>query len=348
MSLALTLQRPWQWFRKFWFAPISLRRLAIVRWLVGLTLLYLAIFRQSNMAYYDERSLIPRSEALSLLNEAYRPSVAAFFWPDAWASGMHLALIALLFLVTIGFLPRIFTVFAWVIYTGFTERNYGVLFGADYIGGILLLYLSITQHSERLSLKAWIRKRWPDLFSKIWILQHNTFLTTSRSPNSFPHNWSQAFSTIGYRFLQLQLGIIYAYTGFEKLKGASWWDGTALWTVMMNKQLALFDFSFLKYFPLVIPVMTFSTLIFEVYFPAAMLTPKLRNPWILTGLIFHLGIGMTLGLMPFSVLMVSTYILFWDRSEWPSPQFEQLWKTRKLPARKPKMVVKARRPKVTT
>ncbi len=330
--LGTKIKKVWSLFREFWFAPVSLRRLAIVRWLVGGTLVYLAIFRQFNIAYYDERSLVPREEALELMTEAYRPPVEAFFWPDSWAGGIHSLLLILLVLFTFGLLPRFFTVFAWLIYTGFTERNYGVLFGADYIGGILLLYLALTQHSERFSLKAWCRDRWPNVFSRIWFLQHNTLIR--RPTGESPHSWSQALTTIGYRFLQFQLVIIYAYTGFEKLKGASWWDGTALWTVLMNSQLALYDFSFLKAVPLFFPVMTFATLLFEIYFPMAMLVSWLRNPWLLLGLAFHLGIGLSMGLMPFSILMVSAYVLFWDRARWPGPQIENLWKQGGRPRQK--------------
>ncbi len=287
----------------FWFQPINLQRLAIVRVIVGATLFYLALFRQANINYFDISSPIPRDQALDLMTGPYRPMFAWFFWPDQWAFSMHLLLVGLLLLFTLGLSGRLLTLFTWVVYTGFMQRNYSVLFGADYIGGILLLYLSMTQHSEFFTLKHRLFSRW--LGAK----------KVAATPQDL--TWTSALNSIGYRFLQIQICIIYAYTGFEKLKGSTWWDGTSLWTVFMNTQLTLVDLSFVKHIPLVIPLATYTTVIFEIYFAFAMLNSKTRTPWLIAGVIFHLGIGLFMGLMPFSLLMISTYVLFWDQQYLP-------------------------------
>jgi hypothetical protein len=112
------------------------------------------------------------------------------------------------------------------------------------------------------------------------------------------------------RMMQFQLCIIYAYTGFEKLKGASWWDGTALWSVLANPQMVNHDWTFLRHVPLVIAIGSFSSVIFEIYFPAAMMQSQLRRIWLAVGILFHLAIGFLMGLMHFSLVMISVYFLF--------------------------------------
>ena len=59
---------------------------------------------------------------------------------------------------------------------------------------------------------------------------------------------------------------------------------------------------------------TFLSLIFEIYFPAMVINPKFRKYWLISGVFFHVSIGLLLGLMTFSMVMLSTYVLFLDRA----------------------------------
>ena len=121
---------------------------------------------------------------------------------------------------------------------------------------------------------------------------------------------SDALNSVAIRFFQIQLCVIYGYTGMEKLKGGPWWDGTALWGAVTNSQLAFMDFTFLSHWPIVIIIGTYFTLIFEIYFPALVWVPKIRPFVLLCGVIFHAMIGLTMGLVFFSAVMVSCYIFF--------------------------------------
>ena len=131
----------------------------------------------------------------------------------------------------------------WIINMGFIQRNYSVNFGADIIATLFLFYMSFTQSCERLSILNWKKAKIPNVSSNM-------------------------ISSMMMRMMQVQISVIYAYTGWEKLKGASWWDGTALWSVMANPQMTTADFSFLRAFPWSIPILAYSTIIFEMYFPA--------------------------------------------------------------------------------
>ena len=258
--------------------------LGLMRIMLCATLFYLACFRHLNIEQYTAESMIPRDLSLGMFPEFYRPFIAFFVWPDQWAPAVHLLLIGLYVLNTLGLSNRMLMFVTWAIAQGFIQRNYSILFGADMIGNLSLFYLSFTKANDYFSLKTKIFK------------------------SSVVQN--DLLSSVFYRLIQFQICIIYGYTGFEKLKGVTWWDGTALWTVLANPQFTNYDLIFLRNFPIVFAVGTFVTIIFEVYFPVMVAVRKTRPYWLWAGVFFHLAIGMVLSLMPFSLVMCAPYFLF--------------------------------------
>lgn len=279
------IRKLWTQWDQFWFAPQNLLPLAFMRVMLCGTLLYMNFTRFYNLEFYTDASWIPRARALEVMPELGRPLFMWGFWPDSWNFGMNFVLVTLLALLTLGVGGRWLMGLAWMINAGFLQRNYAVNFGADVIGALFLFYMSFTQSCERLSVVNLIRKK------------------------SHFHQ-SDMVSSLMVRMMQVQISVIYAYTGWEKLKGGSWWDGTALWSVLANPQMTTMDFSFLRYFPWVIPVIGYVTILFEIYFPAMVVWRKTRYLCLLMGVAFHAGIGVFMGLMPFATVMVSTYFLF--------------------------------------
>lgn len=273
----------------FLFSEGHFERLGVFRFVLCGVMFYIACWRQLNVDQYGPSALIPAANAFDVFSDFYRPYFKLFFWPDELASTVHLLYIGLLALATMGLSNRPLMILTWVIAQGFIQRNFSVLFGADVIGTLFLFFLSFTRCNEYFSMRGFFRKK-----------------RVTYDPNF----WSDQLSTVFFRLLQLQLYTIYAYTGFEKLKGSTWWDGTALWTVLVNPQFTSFDLLFLKNFPLFFAVGTFITIIFEVYFWVFVSLKQTRFFWLCLGVLFHLMIGVLLGLMSFSLVMMSTYVLF--------------------------------------
>lgn len=280
-------------FYSFLFEQGHFERLGVFRFLLCGVMFYIACTRQLNVEEYGPNSLIPGQYALSIFSEFYKPYIKFFFWPDVWAAQVHFLYVILMGLATLGLLNRPLMILTWVIAQGFIQRNFSILFGADVIGTLMLFYLTFTRCNEYFSLK-------------------NLFFKKGKPYN--PKLWSDQLSSVFFRLLQLQLFTIYTYTGFEKLKGSTWWDGTALWTVLVNPQFTAFDLVFLKQFPLFFAMATFITIIFEVYFGVMVSFRKTRLLWLGMGILFHLMIGVLLGLMSFGMVMVASYILFCYRS----------------------------------
>lgn len=271
---------------RFWFGPQNLIRLACVRVLLTGTMFHLYLLRTWNLNYFTDEWVIPRSGALEIVDEFLRPAWVWFFWPDSATGLFHGLYVVALLLLFLGLGGRILALFAWALHMGFLGRNYGVLFGVDVICGVFLFYLA-----------------WSDSCARLSIL--NVF-----RPTKVLKTDSDMLSSAMMRLMQFQICIIYAYTGFEKLKGSSWWEGTALWSVLANPQMVNMDWSFLRNFPLLIVLGSFLSILFEVYFPAAMMSARWRKPWLLMGVVFHFSIGLIMGLMHFSLVMISTYFLF--------------------------------------
>lgn len=286
------IHKIWKQWDQFWFSPIPLLNLAWMRVLLLGTLSYLYIVRSLSLDFFSDKTWVSRADMLSLLPTSYQPQFSWYFFSDSLAPLFHTLLVVLLVLGCLGIGHRFLLFCAWILDMAFIQRNYAINFGADVIGSVFLLYLSMTPCFERLSLLNLFRQK------------KNGFNLLDYSKD--------IGGSFFYRIMQIQISIIYAYTGFEKLKGGSWWDGTALWSVLGNPQMTTFDFSWIRHFAPLIALVTVGTILFEIYWPFAMLTKKYRHLFLAAGVLFHLGIAVMMGLMPFSLVMLSTYFLFVD------------------------------------
>lgn len=286
---------------QFWFSPVPLVNLAIFRIIFLTTLFFMYLPRQFSVdLFFSDSGILPKKSAIEIMPEFFRPAFVLSFWPDAWLSVVHVIFLFGILLLLFGFGARWFQLVVGLIVVylnqAFLQRNASILFGADQIGGIFLFFLIWTRHSEVLSFQSWRKgKFWP------W----------GRLEGHLSGYISQGLLTpIFYRMVQVQLCVIYAYTGFEKLKGSTWWEGTALWSVFANPQFVIIDMTWMKHFPNLIGILSFSTILFEIYFPVLVWFKKTKVWALLAGFLFHLGIGLVMALYGFVFVMLSPYVLF--------------------------------------
>jgi hypothetical protein len=276
---------------RFFFGPVDSVAIAMFRIVFGLVALSMYSLRFTNWrAYFGDLSFIPADDALNVLVGFLRPD---FMWvpPTAQAAWLaNVVLIVALVFLTVGLCSRLAALVAFAAHIVLIYRNYTVCYGADFISTFFFFSLIFMQSDRVLSLRAliWGVKPW-------------------RNPSV-----SQILTTMGFRLLQIEMCVMYAYTGLEKMKGPAWWDGTAVWSVIGNPQLLIVDLSWLKAFPLIIAAMTFLTVLFEIYFSVLVWHPRLRHWVLLLGVGLHFGIAASVGLLFFSAVMVSSYLLFVD------------------------------------
>lgn len=274
------MRRLWQTWEKFWWPEVDPRSLKATRVTFGISVLLLYSIRFWRMDFYNENSYIPRDQALDLLDSFQRPWFSWNFWPDSWALGIHSLFMVLILLFTLGYTRRPLVILAWILHVGFLHRNFGASMGVDIMVAVFLFYLSFTE--------VW-KKSGYDILTRLMV-----------------------------RMLQVHFAVIYFYTGLEKLRGASWWDGSSLWIIFNNPQMSVFNLEWTRNIPSILALMVHSTVLFEIFFGVLVFNRSTRFLALGLGVMFHTGIAFLMDLWAFAALMLSQYFLFLTQEDWDS------------------------------
>jgi hypothetical protein len=271
---------------KFFFEADAVETMRLFRLCLGILLFVAYVIRAvDNEFYFGANGVIQVDKMLDSFPMKYRWSLLVWFPGEGMLWGTTIVLLISLMTMALGFFPRVSAAIAYFLHVSFMHRNMGIVYGLDMISTYFLFYF---------------------IFAK------------TDAPPTRKDSWSTLLTSAALRLCQIQICIIYAFSGWEKLKGLSWWKGEAIWTVFANSQIARFQMNWISHFPLVITLLTYMTLLWEIYFPVVIWSKKLR-PWILVGGVgLHLGIGVVVFIPFFSALMVISYITFLtpEESKW--------------------------------
>jgi hypothetical protein len=116
--------------------------------------------------------------------------------------------------------------------------------------------------------------------------------------------------SISHRFLQIQLCIIYFFSGFNKTTMALWKNGYAMGNFLLHFQASRFDFNWISNYPLLIKYFTYSGEFLEITLPLFLICKYSRKYGIIMGILFHLSIALMFRLYMFESLMIICYIPF--------------------------------------
>jgi hypothetical protein len=122
-----------------------------------------------------------------------------------------------------------------------------------------------------------------------------------------PGPWAAACA----RLVQLQMAIVFLFSGFTKLGGKEWLQGRALWSVFSRNEMyngPILDL--LARFPLVDSAATYAVLAIELVYPA-LIWPQRTRPYLLVAaLLLHLQIGLWMGMPYFACVMSLGHLSF--------------------------------------
>jgi hypothetical protein len=223
--------------------------------------------------------------------------------------GVHLAIIVLF---TIGFCTRVTSVLTWLAALAYIQRNPIALFGQDTMMNLCLFYLMLAPCGATWSVD-WLINRYR---------AGRAALKAGQRPPTDLQPRPLVSANLVIRLLQIQYCLMYMSAGMSKLKGPSWWTGTAVWYTMTNPEFS----------PLHIPlfrnalvwlcqdgnrwlwegymnVMNVFTLSLEIGLPFLVWT-RLRPIVIFGAILLHTGIALNMGLVVFSLFMF-TLMLPW-------------------------------------
>jgi Vitamin K-dependent gamma-carboxylase len=207
------------------------------------------------------------------------------------------------FLCMIGLGTRVTTALTWFASLSYIHRNPQILFGADTMMSVLLLYLTIGPSGAALSVDRLLGRWW----------RGETGPARPPQPS--------VSANVAIRLLQIHVCIVYLMAGLSKLQGPSWWSGSALWYVLANYEFAPMQFSIyndiLRFvcrnqiaFELVLTGGCYFTLAFEIGYIFLVWWRKTR--WVVLGgaILLHGTIGLFMGLKTFSLLMLVMNLAF--------------------------------------
>ncbi len=233
---------------------------------------------------YSTSGLVEKADLDMLINPLYRLHYFSFPETVFGIKSFFGVLFLGFFVGILGFLPRVLYLFLLMMHLLLVHRNPTVIYGADMLISLGLFGLFLMGSGASLFFK-------------------------NRGEFYFLKDFRESLTSAGVRVIQIQVSLIYLFTALEKVRGESWWSGTALWEVFNNSQMMVVDLSFIGGFPSVVVFMTWFVIVFELFFSFAVWT-EARNFFLLFGFIFHLLIAFLMGLWFFSFFMLSFYLLF--------------------------------------
>jgi hypothetical protein len=225
--------------------------------------------------YFGPHALVPPDPARF-------SALSAVMWAydsSAWVHGLAWFFLAVATLFTLGVWPRLTLALVAYLHISFQHRNPLILNAGDRLFAIVAVLALFLPLGARLALAS--RQRSGTVF--------------------------------GQRAIELQIRLVYLMTAIAKLMEQPWQDGTALYHVLASPVLAEWPIEVES--RALIAIMTYGTLAFELAFALLVGWRPARRPLLLAGVVFHLGIEITMRIPTFSFLMMISYLAFLTDAE---------------------------------
>lgn len=246
-------------------------------------------------------ALVPLSDSFTFYKN-FRINIFKWLSPTEFSAWLVLlTYIATSFFVMIGFKTRISTIICFILMVSMQNRNYSILNSGDTLMRCMLFLMMFAPTHVKYSIDAYLQK-----------------------------NKDQPFKTeisiLTIRLLQLQFSLVYLATTLFKLKGYDWVDGSAVYYTsrLVNFQRIVLPIVF--DYPLLVKFATWSALFIEFAMGSLVWVKELRLPVLISGLLLHLLIEVSMSIGFFEWVMISSYILFLEPKEvfWFKERFKLL------------------------
>jgi hypothetical protein len=321
----LNAARAWD---RFFFSPSPPTTLAVMRIFAGLIVLYvLFAYALQLQAFVGPDAWLNNDTARKLRLE-YPMSAPPTSWdgPEVfigkgqfiwslyyhvedpvWIWVIHIGIMLTTLLFTVGFATRLTSVLTWMGYIMYIDRAATSLFGMDTMVNLGLLYLMVGPCGADLSVDRWLQVR---------------RLRRQFGPGYVPPPPEPSVSaTFATRLVQINFCMIYLMSGFSKLLGATWWNGTAPTLVLLNYSFAPFDVGLYSkiigflvkhrwLWELLMTLGVVFTIFVEVGLPYLIWFRKWRWFMVCCSALLHTQIGLLMGLVTFSLMMLVLLLSF--------------------------------------
>jgi hypothetical protein len=268
-----------QW-NQFWFTPLAPHTLGMIRILAGAMLLYTHLVWTIGLEdFFGANAWLDRETTRNLSGQYYAWSPLFHFDNPLALWLFHLASIATMFGLMVGWRTRETSILAWLFAVSYCHRLQGALFGLDQVNTMLAMYLMLAPCGAVYSVDRWLAGD-----------------KGSEEPT--------VSTNIATRLMQLHLCVVYLFGSVTKMRGDSWWDGSAFWFGIANLEYQSLDLTWMVRFPALIAFVTHATLFWELFY-CGLIWPKRTRPLMLAfAVVLHTGIAMCMGMITFGLAMI--------------------------------------------
>ena len=270
-------------WNRFWFRSIDARQYAAVRIAFGgLSAVYLLGLLPYVETQFSGLGWLGNIRQIAIQNGGSW----SLFFIQAGAQATTLAYAIVLvgimaaFLLMIGWQSRLTACLCWLVWVSLWNRNPLLLDGDDAVLKVMCFYLMLSPSGNCWSVDASLLKK-PQKVA-VWPL----------------------------RLMQFQIALIYFVSGWVKFQSPEWLDGTIMQYVLIHLQYSRWDGWVFKDDPLITGLLAgLAGFIrwWELLFPFLLINTYTRRVSLLIGILFHLGLLLTMNLRWFPVIMLSLY-----------------------------------------
>jgi hypothetical protein len=275
-------------FDALFFSPLDTRACAVLRiGLAACVIVDLLVLRGSLDRWFGENGVLPLAASRKLVDPH---AVSPFEWLPATASTLRIAFglaLAHAVLLLLGIWPRFQALGLLVWLQAFQVRNMLIVQGSDIVFRAFAFYLVLMPSADAFSVRSWLARR-----------------RGAPLPCVRP-----AWGLVLFRF---QMGLIYAGSAWEKLKGADWTSGNALYYVSrLDDNFSHGPFLDAVFGSLAVcRVLTWTALAIEILLPILLWFAGTRRLGIVLGVLFHLVLARTMNLFLLSWMMIFGLLAF--------------------------------------
>jgi predicted DCC family thiol-disulfide oxidoreductase YuxK len=290
-STLAAVARAWRhvWFSDSATTPLELMRMGIG----GALLVQYALATPFIYELWGDAGWVP----LSVVMQDYDPwsqSIFFYFTVPWQLMAFHLAFLACCTAFMLGWRT---SYVKWIVLIGqisYVHRNPVIAYGVDQILASLLLIMCLAPIGRALSL------------DRVREVRAAKLKSLAAVPPAYSSPWTGACT----RLMQIQMAVLFFYSGIGKLRGEDWWNGDAVWVAFfMGEYYNKFVLDVLASHYWIVNLATYGTIIIEVAYPFLIWQRGTRPVLLALAIFLHLQFCW-LGLFYFSFVMIMGHMSF--------------------------------------
>ena len=296
---------------RFWFQDMTTVPLEIARIGIGAAILFhYAMATPFLFDLWGDSGWMPREVALAYLDNSPWTQSVFFYFTAPW---QWIAFHTVFLLGCTAFMLGWRTSWLkWIVLVGqisYDYRNLTLAYGADSIATCLIFILCLAPIGRAMSL------------DRVRAVRAAKRINLKDTPPAYTSPWACACT----RLVQIQMAVLFFYSGIEKLKGDEWWSGDAVWLAFATHEFynnAVLALVARQYW--LVTVGTYATIVIEIAFPFLIWQRRTRPYLLADAIILHVMFAVLMGLVYFSFIMIMGHMSFL-RPEWLA-HLREWWK----------------------